>query len=154
MTTLTTVEHIGFTVASLEVSIPFYTRLLGQEPFARKSWDAPYLARIGGYDEVRLEGAFFRLPGGLTLELLCYSVPVSEPGPVESYVIGNGHFAFVTTDVLADFERMRGHAELRSPDPVRIEAGPYEGGWAARMRDPDGISFELVQLPEGGPRFD
>lgn len=46
-----------------------------------------------------------------------------------------------------------GKALFRSDAPVRIEWGPYEGGHAARVRDPDGITIELIQLPPGGVRL-
>jgi hypothetical protein len=36
---------------------------------------------------------------------------------------------------------------------VAIPWGPYEGGWAAYLRDPDGISIELLQEPLGGPKL-
>ena len=61
--------------------------------------------------------------------------------------------SFVTADLHGTFERLRDRADLRSAAPVRIEWGPYEGGYAARVRDPDGITIELVQLPEGGVKL-
>jgi hypothetical protein len=69
-------------------------------------------------------------------------------------VIGHGHFALVTTDAHADCERMRHLATPCSPEPVAIEAGPYAGGWVIRLRDPDGVSIELIEHPPGGPKFD
>ena len=72
---------------------------------------------------------------------------------METYNVGNAHLSFVTDDLHQTFERLRGHAELRSAEPVAIEWGPYEGGYAARVRDPDGITIELVQLPAGGVKL-
>jgi hypothetical protein len=67
------------------------------------------------------------------------------------------HVGYTVSDldrsVHQTFERLRGRAELRSADPVLIEWGPYEGGYAARVRDPDGITIELVQPPEGGVKL-
>ena len=57
-------DHVGFSVASLNRSIPFYTALLGEEPLLRKKWDVEYVGRVVGYPGLVLEAAFWRLPGG------------------------------------------------------------------------------------------
>jgi catechol 2,3-dioxygenase-like lactoylglutathione lyase family enzyme len=144
------VDHIGYTVSDLEASVAFWSDLLGIEPKATKSWAVPYLGRIQGYEDVRVTASFFDLPGGLTLELVAYENPSHGLVDMETYNVGNAHMAFVTEDLAGVFERMRGRAEFRSANPVRIEWGPYEGGYAGRLRDPDGITVELVQLPDGG----
>ncbi|MCC6223285.1 MAG: VOC family protein [Thermoleophilia bacterium] len=149
----TALDHVGFTVSSLDRSIPFYTRLLGEEPALRKVWDVEYVGRIVGYPGVRMECAFWRLPGGTILELLQYLDPPPGRVDMETYNAGNAHLCLVTDDIHADFERLRGSAEFRDPEPVAIPWGPYEGGWAAYLRDPDGITIELLQEPPGGPKL-
>jgi catechol 2,3-dioxygenase-like lactoylglutathione lyase family enzyme len=146
-------DHVGYTVSDLDRSVEFWSFLLEREPSARKTWDVPYLAVIQGYEVVTLEAAFFELPGGLTLELIRYQQPEHATVDMETYNVGNAHLSFVTSDLYRTFERLRGRAALRSSEPVRIEWGPYEGGYAARVRDPDGITIELVQLPEGGVKL-
>jgi catechol 2,3-dioxygenase-like lactoylglutathione lyase family enzyme len=146
-------DHVGYTVADLDRSVEFWAYLLEREPKARKTWDVPYLGRIQGYEDLKVEAAFFDLPGGLTLELIEYHNPPHETVDMETYNVGNAHLSFVTADLHRTFQRLRGRADLRSAEPVRIEWGPYEGGYAARVRDPDGITIELVQIPEGGVKL-
>lgn len=146
-------DHVGYTVSDLDRSVAFWSRLLERDAKARKTWDVPYLGRIQGYDGVKVEAAFFDLPGGLTLELIQYHHPPHATVDMETYNVGNAHLSFVTGDLQQTFDRLRGSAELRSAEPVRIEWGPYEGGFAARVRDPDGITIELVQLPEEGVKL-
>jgi catechol 2,3-dioxygenase-like lactoylglutathione lyase family enzyme len=146
-------DHIGYTVSSLDRSIPFYTALLGDEPFLRKTWDVEYVGRIVGYPGVVLDAAFWRLPNGTVLELLEYVSPGPRRVDMETYNAGNAHLCLATEDLAADFERLRGIAEFRHPEPVEIPWGPYTGGKACYLRDPDGISIELIELPPGGPRF-
>lgn len=150
---LTSTDHVGFTVENLDESIAFWSRLLERDPKARKTWDVPYLSRIHGYPDVKVEAAFFDLPGGLVLELVQYHAPASIRVTMETYAVGNAHVSFVTDDAHAVFERMQGHAGFRSPTPVLIEWGPYEGGHAARLLDPNGITIEIVQLPPGGVKL-
>lgn len=149
----TALDHVGFAVSSLERSIPFYNFLLGEEPVLRKIWDHEYVGRIVGYPGLKLDAAFWRLPGGTILELIEYLHPPPAQVDMETYNAGNAHLCLVTDDIHADIERLRGHAELRHPEPVEIPWGAYKGGWALYIRDPDGISIEVLQEPPGGPRL-
>jgi catechol 2,3-dioxygenase-like lactoylglutathione lyase family enzyme len=147
-------DHVGFAVGDLDRSVEWYTFFLGEPPLLRKTWDVEYVGRVVGYPGVKMEGAFWRLPGGTVLELLEYLDP--RPGRVdmETYNAGNAHLCLVVDDLAADFERLRGQVEFRDPEPVDIPWGPYRGGRACYLRDPDGISIELIQLPPGGPKLE
>jgi catechol 2,3-dioxygenase-like lactoylglutathione lyase family enzyme len=148
---LLTVDHVGYTVSDLDRSVEFWSFLLERDPTARKTWEGiEYIGRIQGYPGLAVEAAFFELPGGLTIELVQYLAPEHGIVDMETFNAGNAHLALVTPDLHRLFERLRGRAELRSDAPVRIEWGPYVGGYAARVRDPDGITIELIQHPPGG----
>jgi catechol 2,3-dioxygenase-like lactoylglutathione lyase family enzyme len=146
-------DHVGFAVGDLDRSIAFYETLLGVPLVLRKTWTHPYVGEIVGYSGLVLEGAFFQLPNGVILELLEYKTP--RPGVVdmESYNAGNAHLCLVTDDMTGDFERLRsaGWDTFRADGPVEIPWGPYRGGRACYLRDPDGISIELLEEPPGGP---
>lgn len=131
-------DHVGYTVSDLDRSVEFWSFLLEREPTARKTWDVPYLASIQGYDAVKLEAAFFDLPGELTLELIQYHEPAHSTVDMETYNVGNAHLSFVTADLHRTFERLRGRADLRSAAPVRIEWGPYEGAMRPGSAIPTG----------------
>jgi catechol 2,3-dioxygenase-like lactoylglutathione lyase family enzyme len=147
-------DHVGFSVSSLERSTAFYTALLGEEPLLCKRWDVEYVGEILGYPGNILDGAFWRLPGGTILELLEYVEPPPGRVDMETNNVGNAHLCLVTDDMDADFERLRPvGAEFRSEAPVEVPWGPYRGGKACYLRDPDGISIELIELPPGGPDF-
>jgi catechol 2,3-dioxygenase-like lactoylglutathione lyase family enzyme len=150
----TGLDHVGFAVSDLDQSVEWYSMFLGEPPILRKTWDVEYVSRIVGYPGVKMEGAFWRLPGRTVLELLQYLYP--EPGRVdmETYNVGNAHLCLVVDDLAADFERLQDHVEFRDPAPVEIPWGPYTGGKACYLRDPDGISIELMQLPPGGPKLE
>ena len=148
------IDHIGYAVSSLDRSIRFYTLLLGDGPFLRKTWEQEYLGQVVGYPGAKLDCAMFKLPNGAVLELLEYLQPEASRVDMESYNAGNAHLCLVTGDISEDYERLRPHGvQFRSPFPVEIPWGPYRGGKVCYMRDPDGISIELIQLPPGGPDF-
>jgi catechol 2,3-dioxygenase-like lactoylglutathione lyase family enzyme len=147
-------DHVGFSVRDLDRSVEWYTFFLGSPPALRKTWKEPYLSRIVGYPGATLEAALWRLPGGTLLELLEYGHPAPGTVDMESYNVGNAHLCLVVDDLDADFERLKGRAAFRDPEPVEIPWGPYKGGKACYLRDPDGISIELMQLPPGGPSIE
>lgn len=151
---LTGLDHVGVSVASLERSIPLYTFLLGTEPVTRRVWHADsdeFVGQIVGYCGLELEGATWLLPGGVVFELLQYRDPAQARVDMETYNVGNTHLGLATDDIWAEFERLREHFVFRNPEPVRIPVGPAQGGWAVYMRDPDGITIELVQPPPAAP---
>lgn len=143
-------DHVGFTVADLDRSIAWYTTFLDAPPLLRRTWDDEYIGRIVGYRDTTLDCAFWTLPGGALLELIQYVEP--EPGAVdmETRNVGNGHLCLQVADLRAEYARLRGHVAFRSEEPVEIPSGPYRDGLACYLRDPDGITVELIEPPPGG----
>lgn len=151
------VDHIGITVADLEVSVPWWSYFLESDPFMQGTWVAAeiddYVGDIVGYPDCDMSGAFWALPGGTVLEMLQYHNP--PPGRVDmaTYNAGNTHICLETHDIHRDYRRMRGRAEFRSPEPVRCAWGRYEGALTCYLRDPDGISIELIEFGQVGRPF-
>jgi catechol 2,3-dioxygenase-like lactoylglutathione lyase family enzyme len=151
--TYTRLDHVGFAVSDLDRSVDWYTFLLGKPPVLRRTWDVEYVGRMLGYPGVKLECALWELPGGTVLELIRYHDPDPALVDMETYNVGNAHLCLVVDDLDAEFERLRGRATFAHPEPVEIAWGPYEGGKACYVRDPDGISVQLMQHPPDGPSF-
>lgn len=141
-------DHVGFTVSDLDRSVAWYARFLRTDPLAvQKGWDAPYSAEMIGYPGCVIDWAYFALPGDARLELVRYVVPEGAPVDMETFRIGNGHLCVEVDDLDAELERLRGFATLRTPAPVSIPTGPNAGGKGAYVRDPDGITIQLMQSP-------
>jgi catechol 2,3-dioxygenase-like lactoylglutathione lyase family enzyme len=146
-------DHVGFAVSSLDRATEWYTRFLGEPPMMRKVWDIEYLGRVLKMPGAKIECAFWELPGGTVLELIEYIVP--PPGLVDMATqnVGNGHLCLVVDDLDADLERLRRDVGLEGISSTEIPWGPYAGGKACYLRDPDGISIQLMQMRPGGPAF-
>jgi catechol 2,3-dioxygenase-like lactoylglutathione lyase family enzyme len=152
-------HHVGFSVGDLDRSIAFYSVLLEVEPFVRRFCTEQINADILGYPGARLDVAYFLLGGTQTLlELLAYDHPPNATVNMETFNVGNAHLCLVVEDLQANYDRLTkaGIKGFRSPGPVdvpEIPDDPAPGGKAIYLRDPDGISIELLELPEDGARF-
>ncbi|GAA4750311.1 VOC family protein [Nocardioides endophyticus] len=149
---LTSLNHIGFSVADLDRSIEFYTELLGYPPYFKEVYDVEYVGRIVGYPGAVQYAAFFKLPGdqGLFLELIQYLKPEPRVVDMESYNAGIAHLCLAVDDLDAEFERITAiGGRFRSESVVQSDYGIYVGARSAYFRDPDDISIQLVELVDG-----
>lgn len=144
------VNHVCFTVADLSRSIAFWTSLLGGEPESLAEYDAAHDEAVTGYPGVRMTAAYFRLPGGLLLELFQYlEPPTVRRASSETYVVGNAHLGLVVDDLDDAYRRaIAAGAICRSGGPIRIEGGEHAGGRSMYMRDPDDITIEILELED------
>lgn len=141
-----TVHHMGITVVELAASISFWQDLLGTPPRDRRTLEGPQLGTLVGYPGVRIDSCWFDLPGGVALELLQY---LDRPeGPYEPGTAhpGNVHICLQVDDM----ERAHAHAVACgarpvSDAPIQVLHGPRAGTRVAYVRDPDGVTIELLQ---------
>ena len=146
-------DHVSFTVMDLERSVSFWESLLGEPPTSRVEYRDPKDAEVIGYPGVRMSAAYFEFPGGTLLDCSSTSTkPASvPPASSETFVVGNAHVGLVLDDLDAACERIRAYGtEYRSAAPVPLTSGAHAGGRSIYIRDPDGITVELLELPDHG----
>lgn len=149
------VWHFSFTVSDLERSVDFYCGLLGMKLVRRQDQDNPYTKKLVGYPEASLRVAQLAIDAepprasGHVLELVQYVAPVLPPHPPGTVFPNSAHLAFVVDDIQAVYHRLSGAGVRFRSEPVAITAGVNQGGFAVYFLDPDGITLELVQPPEG-----
>lgn len=140
------VHHVGVTVADLDRAVAFWERLLGVASRDRRVIDGPQVGTMVGYPGVRIERCWIDLPGGIVLELLRYLDRPEEPYDPGTAHPGNVHVCLRVDDM----DRAHAHAvecgaRPVSPRPIDVVAGPRAGTRLAYLRDPDGVTIELVE---------
>lgn len=146
------ISHMGFTVADLTSAVRFYTGVFGAGPRVWQVFDAAYTAEQVGYENARLDVAMFEVPGSTAyLELIQYLQPVGTPVDLETNNPGTAHLCLTSDDVAQEFSRLVGlGARPRSACPVLIDSGPNAGRRVAYLRDPQGITIELMEAVTAG----
>ncbi|CAA9218181.1 MAG: hypothetical protein AVDCRST_MAG76-630 [uncultured Acidimicrobiales bacterium] len=142
------IHHIGITVADLDRAIAFWEALLGTTSRDRRVLQGPQLGTMVGYAGIRIDSCWVDLPGGVALELLDYldrDEPPYEPGTAHP---GNVHVCLHVDDM----DESHAHAVACgatpvSVGPIEVAAGPRAGSRIAYLRDPDGVTLELLQAP-------
>jgi catechol 2,3-dioxygenase-like lactoylglutathione lyase family enzyme len=133
------VDHVSYTVSDIERSIDFYTRF-GYETVNRYAASGPELDVAVATENADMDIQLMRRPDGATLELIVYVRQRSELAARNS-VVGAAHLAFVVGDIQAAYEQL-------TADGVEFLSEPntdvYGEKWVY-LRDPDGITVELMQ---------
>ncbi len=142
------VHHTSFTVADLDRSLEFFRDRLGLEVVGTREIRDDYFGRIVGLPGCRVRAALLRVPGSAHhLELFEYLAPRGDacrPRPCDP---GSAHLALLVDDLPGLYERLCAEGVAFVSEPVRVDAGPNAGAWAAYLRDPNGVLVELFQPP-------
>jgi catechol 2,3-dioxygenase-like lactoylglutathione lyase family enzyme len=153
------VGPIGLTVADLDRSVDFYTRVLGFERVAHVQVAGEPWERLTGVLGLRLRMARLRL-GEEELVVAEYLAPRGRPAPTDarSHDRWFQHVAIVVGDMDRAYARLREHrVRHTSPAPQRLpDWNPQAGGIRAfYFKDPDGHPLELIWFPpgKGDPRW-
>lgn len=142
------VHHVGVTVVDLGRSVEFWRRLLGAEPRNRRLLDGAQVGTMVGYPGVRIDSCWLDLPGGVALELLQYLDRADAPNHEGTAHPGNVHLCLAVEDMeLAHAHALACGARAVTGTPIEVGAGPRAGSRLAYLRDPDGVTIELVQPP-------
>lgn len=141
-------HHVGITVADRDRSVAFWTSVLGVDPLWVLLLDGSYLGAITGYDGIHLKAAMLPLPGGGRLEILEYLLDDPTVNSDATANVGNVHICLQVDDIDVRVSRaVTAGARLVGSGPANVTVGPNAGARVCYLRDPDGITLELLQPP-------
>ncbi|MEU7616379.1 VOC family protein [Micromonospora rifamycinica] len=136
-------DHVGITVADLDVVSAFFVAL-GLEVEGRTFVEGEFLETVCGIPDSRTEIVMLRSPdGGARLELARFVRPESVPGSPTAMAneLGLRNVSFEVDDVRAavDWAASEGYGLVGG-------IGEYEGAWRmAYVRGPEGIIVSLAE---------
>ena len=145
-------NHVSVTCADFERSLAFYHELLELPILDQGEVSNEDIEAVIGMSDVRLRFAEIGFGAGGFLELFEYVQPRGTPVSSRTCDPGDVHFCLTVEDVDAVFERLTAAGvETRSPAPVRLSDGGWKGAGAFYCSDPDGVTIEIIEFPEGKP---
>jgi catechol 2,3-dioxygenase-like lactoylglutathione lyase family enzyme len=145
------VHHVGIPVSDIEASINWYTTVIGAtDTGIRGGGGGKELSEAVGVENAEVAAAFLKV-GDMIIELIEYKTPESSPHHINNNDIGALHLCFQVDDIYEAQKKLgdAGVALHHEPIPLDESAGDLAGYSFMYFRDPDGISIELFQVPEG-----
>lgn len=139
----TEINHLGLTVGDLDRSVAFYTSMFGLEEINRGEADVEYVATGVGVPHAKLLVAM--LEGANTrLELIQYARSSGNDVAPSNNDVGAAHVCFPVEDIETAYAELvaKGIEFIAPPSPSQGEGTSR----FAYMRDPDGITVEILQL--------
>jgi glyoxylase I family protein len=88
---------------------------------------------------------------GRKIELLEYHVPPTATGPISSRAISGSARCFHRGRLDAVLEKVAASGCTAAGKPQTLRTGPNTGKRVVYVRDPDGTTIELMQLPSPAP---
>jgi catechol 2,3-dioxygenase-like lactoylglutathione lyase family enzyme len=147
------VDAVGMTVADMERSLAFYTKVLSFEPVSDVEVTGDAYERLQGVFGLRLRVVRLQL-GDESIVLSEYLAPKGRPAPIDARSNDRWfqHIAIIVNDIDRAYQWLRRHqVEHVSPGPQRLpDWNPNAGGIKAfYFKDPDGHALEILQFPLG-----
>ena len=141
-------DHTGITVSNLERSLAFWRDVLGFE-FSHTAHQTGELAlEITGVEGAEIKLAVLNTPGGHKIELLEYLAPADrKPANLRPCDVGAVHVALLVEDLDAVLTQITASGWKAAGKPQTLMAGPNAGKRVVYVRDPDGTTIELMQIP-------
>jgi catechol 2,3-dioxygenase-like lactoylglutathione lyase family enzyme len=143
-------DHTGITVSNLERSLAFWRDVLGFE-FSHTAHQTGEMAReITGVAGAEIKLAVLKAPGGHKIELLQYLAPPDQKNNVDLRPcdVGSVHVALLVDDLDVVLKSIVASDWKAAGEPQTLKSGPNAGKRVVYVRDPDGITIELMQPPK------
>ena len=141
-------DHTGITVSNLERSLAFWRDVLGFELSHTTHQKGELAQEITGIERAEIKLAVLKAPGGHKIELLEYLAPADRKrANLRPCDVGSVHVALLIDDLDAVLERIAAFGWKAAGKPQRLQSGPNAGKRVVYVRDPDGTTIELMELP-------
>jgi catechol 2,3-dioxygenase-like lactoylglutathione lyase family enzyme len=146
---ISAVDHTGITVSALDRSLAFWRDVLGFELSHRAHHTGDLAAEVTGVSGAEIRLAVLK-GYGHKIELLQYDAPSDRKRvDIRPCDVGSVHVALLVDDLDALLSRIRESGWKPAGRPQPLQSGPNAGKRVVYVRDPDGVTIELMQPPAG-----
>jgi len=142
-------DHTGITVSNLERALDFWQNVLGFE-FSHRAYQTSEMAsEITGVAGAEIKLAVVKAPGGHRIELLEYLAPPDRKQHVDLRPcdVGSIHVALTVDNLEVVLKKIAESRWKAAGEPQTLKQGPNAGKRVVYVRDPDGTTIELMQMP-------
>jgi len=148
------VDHTGITVSNLERSLTFWRDVLGFEFSHRAHQTSEMAEEITGVAGAELKLAVVKAPNGHKIELLQYLSPPDRKEDVDLRPcdVGHAHIAMTVEDLEPLLQKIAASDWKAAGKAQTLRSGPNAGKRVVYVRDPDGTTIELMELPKSVDR--
>jgi catechol 2,3-dioxygenase-like lactoylglutathione lyase family enzyme len=135
-------HHVAISVKDMEKALWFYRDLLGFEvDWDKENYTGDAFAKVVGLEKAGARVVMLKGYGG-RIELFKYHTPPGEQcGPKRQCDFGLTHFALSVRKIHDLYEQFSRAGVQFSCSPENLRPGV----WATYMKDPEGITIELVE---------
>jgi catechol 2,3-dioxygenase-like lactoylglutathione lyase family enzyme len=142
-------DHTGITVSNLERSLHFWRDVLGFELSHWTHQTGELASEITGVAGAEISLAVVKAPGH-KIELLEYHAPPDRKQHTDFWPcdVGSLHIAFTVDDLEAVLSRIAAAGWQPAGRPQTLKTGPNAGKRVVYVRDPDGTTIELMEIPK------
>lgn len=150
MSPIGSLHHVGITVRDLEESLQWYERIFGVTREFVAQGSGPELSQAVGVPDADLRFAFLRL-GSCVVELLCYNNERRDSFHQSNADVGSAHVCIDVSDLQAAYEDLQAKGVQCLAPPLHIDDGPLKDCSFVYFKDPNGVTLELFESPNGHP---
>jgi catechol 2,3-dioxygenase-like lactoylglutathione lyase family enzyme len=142
-------DHTGITVSNLERSLHFWRDVLGFELSHRTHQTGELASEITGVPGAEISLAVVKAPGH-KIELLEYHAPPDRKQHIDFRPcdVGSVHIALIVDDLEVVLGRIAAARWEPAGRPQTLKTGPNAGKRVVYVRDPDGTTIELMEIPK------
>ncbi len=141
-------DHTGITVSNLERSLAFWRDVLGFELSHRAHHTGDLASEVTGVPNAEISLAVLK-GYGHKIELLEYHAPPDRKRvDLRPCDVGSMHVALAVDNLDAVLSAIAAAGWKAPGKPQTLKSGPNAGKRVVYVRDPDGITIELMQPPK------
>lgn len=140
------INHVSFTVSSLDRSVAFYRDILGLECISIAERDEKFSSEVTGIPGAVMRIAYMKA-SNCSLELIQYVKGSGEILDTRTNNVGSSHVCFHISDYDRWLEVMKKNGVRFRGKLCTVPAGPNKGKRVCYMMDHDGNNLEFMEIP-------